>query len=143
MKHYLKILILALVISCAPVFAQVNRTVSNNHYEYDDNLTVTGKKSIVKTTDVKELAPNVTLTVSFYESYNQAVFKIDVQYEKFPYNEDEVETFFKNSIEQWITEKDHRYYSYLVNKRSVFHSRKDAAGNKIVSTEYKVVLYKN
>ena len=35
------------------------------------------------------------------------------------YDEADVETLFKNFIETWIQNKDHRYYSYLVNKHLI------------------------
>lgn len=119
----------------------LDRTVDNITYEYDNILNVTGDKSNI-ISETEQVAPGNTMTVVFYTEYNQAIFTINTRYIEYGYDEADVETLFKNFIETWIQNKDHRYYSYLVNKHKTLHSRKDSEGNKIVSNEYKVTLYR-
>ena len=119
----------------------LDRTVDNTAYESDNILKVTGDKSNI-ISETEQIVPGNTMTIVLYTEYNQAIFTINTRYLEYGYDEADVETLFKNFIEAWIQNKDHRYYSYLVNKHKTFHSRKDSEGNKIVSNEYEVTLYR-
>ena len=138
-----KRLFLGIVLTILVTFAlcALDRTVDNITYEYDNILNVTGDKSNI-ISETEQVAPGNTMTIVLYTEYNQAIFTINTRYLEYGYDEADVETLFKNFIETWIQNKDHRYYSYLVNKHKTFHSRKDSEGNKIVSNEYKVTLYR-
>lgn len=136
--------ILLILICCMSIDSlhALDRTVDNTTYEPDSSLIITGDKSSVGS-ETKDVGAGTSVTVVYYKEYNQAIFIINVKDKKYGYDEAEVETLFKNTIEMWIQDKAHRYYSYQVNGRHVFHSRKDRDGDKIVSTEYRVILYRN
>lgn len=137
-RHFI---LVSFVLFATFALCALDRTVDNITYESDNILKVTGDKSNI-ISETEQITPGNTMTVVFYTEYNLAIFTINTRYLEYGYDEADVETLFKNFIEAWIQNKDHRYYSYLVNKHKTFHSRKDFDGNKIVSNEYKVTLYR-
>ena len=87
------------------------------------------------------VAQSIDRTVD--KQYNQAIFRIDTLYSMRTYDEADVETTFKNFIEDWITSKSHRYYSYQIQRKKTFFNKTNDDGERIVRTEYKVILYTN
>lgn len=143
-KNKKKILtIVCIVLGVFVLNAQsLNRTIDNTTYEYDDVIKITGDKSSVISEEAK-LSPGIKISVDYFKEYNQAIFRINTRYDKYSYDESDTGVFFKNFIETWIRDKSHRYYSYQVDRRNTFYSRKDKDGNKIIQNEYKVILYKH
>ena len=143
-KNKKKILtIVCIVLGVFVLNAQsLNRTIDNTTYEYDNVIKITGDKSSVISEEAK-LPSGIKIYVDYFKEYNQAIFRINTRYDKYNYDESDTAVFFKNFIETWISDESNRYYSYQVDRRNTFFSRKDKDGNKIIQNEYKVILYKH
>ena len=141
-KKSIFVLFFTVIVVFATVAQSIDRTVDNTHYEYDESLKTTGDKSTVLV-ESNEIKPGTIASVHLYKQYNQAIFRIDTLYSIRTYDEADVETTFKNFIEDWITSKSHRYYSYQIQRKKTFFNKTNDDGERIVRTEYKVILYTN
>lgn len=115
------------------------------HHTYEPEITLERSVSDVKTeTREKVISDNDQLKVKivWYVEYNQAVFTV-IGPKISKYDESQYEKAFFETIEKWILESDHRYYSYNVIGRKNFFSRKDPETNKpIITMEFRVSLLK-
>ena len=90
------------------------------------------------------IADNDQLKVKivWYKGYNQANFTV-IGPKIAKYDESQYEKAFFETIEKWILDPNHRYYSYNVIGRNHFFSRKDPNTDKpIITAEYRVSLLK-
>ena len=110
-------------------------------HETDPILKVTGEKSSVIKEKLDCKNKDIEVYVTWYSQYNQGIFTINVP-KDMVYEEGMVENIFYETIETWIKDSNHRYYSYTITKRNVFFSRKMSNDKKCVSTEIKVNFLK-
>lgn len=142
-KKNLLVLVFAYIVLAALAYPQsyINRGTETVH-ESEPILRITGDKSDVLKEKVEcEENKHIEIYVTLYSQYNQGIFTINVPKEV-AYDEAMVEKIFYETIEMWIKDKNHRYYSYTITKRNTFFSRKTADGRKCVSTEIKVNFLK-
>lgn len=115
------------------------------HHKYEHDAYETGFSNIK--TEIREniIAENTKLKaeIVWYADYNQAVFKIYGPKKTMKYDAGMYEKAFFETIEKWILEPDHRYYSYNILGRKKFFSRVDKnTDDPIISEEFNVTLLK-
>lgn len=125
-------------------FSQALRNPQFNH-KYEPEITLERLMSSVKT-EIKEnvIADNdkIKVKIVWYVEYNQAIFTV-IGPKISRYDESQYEKAFFETIEKWILDPDHRYYSYSVVGRKNFFSRKDPdTGDSVITTEIRVNLLK-
>ena len=124
MKKKIILFLLAFVISICNIYAEEIKETKSSIYKEAINVDKTHY-----------------VEVKLYKNYNQAIFTV-VNHSTIEYDEGFMEKTFFEFIENWIRDKNHRYYHYTVIRRKMYYSRPDNEGKKTYQIEYKVNLYK-
>lgn len=141
MTHIRRILVsLFIFASCYFLSSQAMRNPSFIH-QYDPKL---GIERTFPEINVEEKTVNeskrLNVKIYWFKEYNSAIVKVTGP-EILGFNEGEYENAFFEYIQNWILSPDHRYYSFRVQNRKVFHNRTFDTNELMNDMEFQILLY--